>query len=187
MATSKFGFVENTNSGTHKLLPRKNDIVRVDRIILGPTLANGEPDPAFEIAGKWAGIGAIVYSPIYGSTTSIVGATGPLIAMPINSTFRHYPVVGELVRILTGPSTDLNESPTSKFPYYTSPYNLWNTVHHNAFPNPLNYSTQTEGISNSYKDITQGAKFTNDEQSTAAKLGQTFTEKSDIKIGRAHV
>ena len=89
MATSKFGFVENTNSGTPKLLPRKNDIVRVDRIILGPTLANGEPDPAFDIVGRWAGIGAIIYSPIYGSTTNVVGAKGPLIAMPIDSNYKH--------------------------------------------------------------------------------------------------
>ena len=64
MATSKFGFAETAGKNAGKLLPRKNDIVRVDRIILGPTLANGEPDPAFEIAGKWAGIGAIVYSQI---------------------------------------------------------------------------------------------------------------------------
>ena len=57
------------------------------------------------------------------------------LAFPLNSNFKNYPVLNELVLVTTAPSMKVDQSNilNTNF-YYSTIVNLWNSPHHNAFP-----------------------------------------------------
>ena len=57
------------------------------------------------------------------------------LAFPLNSNFKNYPVLNELVLVTTAPSMKVDQSNilNTNF-YYSTIVNLWNNPHHNAFP-----------------------------------------------------
>lgn len=57
------------------------------------------------------------------------------IAYPMNSNFKNYPLLNEIVIITTAPSIEKDESIINhrRF-FYNSIVNIWNNPHHNAFP-----------------------------------------------------
>jgi hypothetical protein len=155
-------------------------LVRVDKVILGPLDSNGQPDIDFNANGKWASIGSILYTPILNNPQTITGVNP--IARPYNSSLKQFPLIGEIVQLVPGPSPKLNDSITERDLYYLPPYNLWNNAHHNSFPNLLNYSKSTSTHAVSYTDTTNGiAKGTSPQNPSNFKLGSTFAEKSDIR------
>lgn len=57
------------------------------------------------------------------------------IAYPINSNFKNYPLLNEIVLVTNAPAIDHDDSSISHTRYYYSTIvNLWNSPHHNAFP-----------------------------------------------------
>lgn len=154
-------------------------LARVDKVILGPTDSNGQPDPDFENNGQWASIGAIRFTVLYRTQTE-ESQTGTF-ARPYHTNVKQYPLIGEIVQLIEGPSPRLNENALQKDLYYLPPYNIWNTVHHNAFPNLIDYSNFVSTQDTNYTAITQGATLSAVTSSTTYPLGNTFKEKSDIK------
>ena len=154
-------------------------LARVDKVILGPTDANGNPDPDFEANGRWASIGCIKYTVLYGGQP--VTSDSNAIARPYYPNIIQYPTWHEIVELVPGPSTDLNNDGTAKTLYYKSPINLWNSVHHNALPNPQVLSKQTVSPNNSYQDTAKGATYAAATSSQTIALGNTFGEKSYLK------
>lgn len=57
------------------------------------------------------------------------------LAFPLNPNFKNYPVLNELVLVTTAPSMKVDQSNilNTNF-YYSTIVNLWNSPHHNAFP-----------------------------------------------------
>ncbi len=125
---------------------------RVNDILLSPETKTKN---FFNDGGGWAGLGSIKFTPL----GTIVDNDNPsnLIAKPLFNNISKYPVLEEIVMILNAPSYGLNDDPQSKTFYYLTTVGLWNSVHHNAFPDIKTYS---------------GGDL---------NFGHTFTEKEDIR------
>jgi len=125
---------------------------RVNDILLSPQTKTKN---FFTDGGGWAGLGSIKFTPI----GTVVDNDNPsnLIAKPLFNNISKYPILEEIVMILNAPSYGLNDDPQAKTFYYLTTVGLWNSVHHNAFPDIKSYN---------------GGDL---------NFGHTFTEKEDIR------
>jgi hypothetical protein len=164
-------------------------IGRVKSIVLGPYVRSLKvsqspdgvtnstntlsPDPDFT---SWKDIGKIRFEILYSnlSESKLNNITEP--AYPMFSFVKQFPVLGEIVLIMSGPSTDLNDNFNAKALFYFPPYAMWNGVNHNAFPNLEEYSKYTEGYSSQpgFEGKTQSLNL-------RVPLGKTFIEFDNIK------
>lgn len=85
-------------------------------------------------------MGKILYSVVYRSKQISLGQNSARPAWPISSFVKQYPVIGELVLIVLGPTANLNDNASAMQAYYFSPYNVWNSPNNNAFPNLSEYA-----------------------------------------------
>jgi len=113
--------------------------VRVKSIILDDSTSEG-----------WAALGAIEYQDV---TTNKVNTSK---AYPLNSNSRCFPLINEIVYIISLPGSNMNKGNTKKKIYYINNIGIWNHPHHNAFPPNIN------------------------PPSTGINLGRTFKERSNI-------
>lgn len=117
-------------------------IGRVKSIILSPS------DEGY---GSAADIGKITFSPTYSPLNTSFGNFATKPAYPMWGFVKQFPVLNEIVLVLTGPSPGLNDSSQDQQSFYFPPYNLWNDSEQNAFPdlgeyaNFLNASAQRQG------------------------------------------
>jgi hypothetical protein len=125
---------------------------RVNDILLSPQTKTKN---FFSDGGGWAGLGSIKFTPL--GTKIDEDNPSNLIAKPLFNNISKYPVLEELVLVLNAPSYGLNDDPQAKTFYYLTTVGLWNSIHHNAFPD---ISTYKGGDLN---------------------FGQTFVEKGDIR------
>lgn len=141
--------------------------------------------PLFYDYGGWNGLGTIFFEPtnnLEGKVTTTKSTATPLI--PYN---KNYPLINEVVVLLNLPSKTINqisnEELVNKY-YYINPISIWNSNHHNAFPNLL-INKNTNTTKKSYQQIEAGSP--NQEQSTVDNIefnspliGGTFIERSNI-------
>jgi hypothetical protein len=142
--------------------------VRVKDIILD------DSHPEFKNYGEWNGVGTIFFDSIDFPFASISAA----VAKPLFSNQKFYPLVNELVSIvsLASPSTQGNTNIIT--PYYLPSINVWNSQHHNALPDPTqepnpnskqDYDQSTAGVTQDVRRV--------DDNSTEIDLGEGFNEK----------
>jgi len=167
---------EQGNNFLTTLAQSSNNIItiaRVTNIILDKSNIN-----VFTSNGEWNGLGIIQYESIDKRSQNLSG-----FARPIDSNFKKYPLINELVYIIVAPNTDLGNNPYSINAYYINTINLWNHPHHNGYPNNPNALPPEQN-----KDYTQtqagsvrriGGK-DNKDQSTEIYLGKTFKERANI-------
>lgn len=120
----------------------------------------------FNKVGGYSGIGTIFFE--------IVGdaASPSNIASPITPQSSYYPLVNELVILFSLPNTNIGAKINSRSYYYSSIIGLWNSPHHNAFPNPLNI--QPPNNLENYK------------QSEGGTSEETTNNSSDINLNSRH-
>lgn len=143
--------------------------VRVKSIILN------EDHPRFKDLGEWNSLGAIEFE--YVSNPS--GQSNVLsVAYPLYPNTKNYPLVNEVVFLITLPSTGIGLTWNATRSYYVNVVSLWNHPHHNAYPENPNVAPPSQ-----VKDYTQtgvGSVRRVTDQSTEIYLGQTFLERSNI-------
>lgn len=142
--------------------------VRVLSIILN------ENHPRFEKLGGWNALGIIEYEEVENPNKPV---TLP-IAFPLNSNTKNYPLINELVYIISLPDTEIGETNVSKKSYYIDVVNLWNHPHHNAYP--PNSNTPPPEQRKDYIETQAGSVRQVTDQSTEIFLGNTFIERSNI-------
>ena len=161
----------NNNFNTNTALNTANLItaVRVIYILLD------DSDPVkFELYGGWNGLGTIEYELV----TEKAATSPPPIAFPLNPNIKNYPLINEIVYLISLPDTDIGKTTSSLRSYYVDIVSLWNHPHHNAYPsiaNEPNPPQQKDYIGTqvgSAKIITDEAK--------QISLGKTFYEKPNI-------
>jgi hypothetical protein len=76
-------------------------------------------------------VGSIIYQDIL--TPVDKEATLPP-AFPLTNGVKQYPLVNEIVLIITGPTPDFQENKSEVLSYYSSVVNVWGSPHHNALP-----------------------------------------------------
>ena len=111
-------------------LNNKTQIARVTDIILNPD------HPRFLEFGGFPSIGTVFYEieDLQGSNT---GNT----ARPFYSNNSSYPLINELIFLISGPNSNIGGNLSSKSFYYINMFNIWNNPHHNAYPNPVTPNT----------------------------------------------
>ena len=87
--------------------------------------------PKFQDVGGYNGIGTIFFEEI-----NYIGK-GTNKAKSFYPQTSSYPLINELVLLLKLPSSNLGILPSQTSYYYLNMINLWNSPHHNAYPNPL--------------------------------------------------
>ena len=160
----------NNNFNTDTALNTANLItaVRVVSIILD------ESHPRFEELGGWNSLGTIEYELVINPTI-----TSPFpIAFPLNSNIKNYPLINEIVYLISLPDTEIGETTSSLKSYYIDIVSLWNHPHHNAYPaNPNNPPPEQR---KDYIETQAGSVRQITDQSTEINLGKTFIERPNI-------
>jgi len=85
----------------------------------------------YDAQGNKLPIGSIIYQDIL--TPVDKEATLPP-AFPLTNGVKQYPLVNEIVLIITGPTPDFQENNSQVLSYYSSVLNIWGSPHHNALP-----------------------------------------------------
>lgn len=161
----------NNNFNTDTALNTANLItaVRVTYILLD------DSDPVkFKNYGGWNGLGTIEYELVTEKATT----NPPPKAFPLNPNIKNYPIVNEIVYLISLPDTDIGKATSSLRSYYIDIVSLWNHPHHNAYPSKANEPTPP--LQKDYIETQIGsAKIVTDEAKKIF-LGNTFIEKPNI-------
>lgn len=148
-------------------------IGRVTSIVLGPNKGGTtELDQDYRTAADLGKIRYdILYSPLGKRKTKSVSNSGNRPAYPMSSFLKQYPVIGEIVLIMTGPSPGLNNDYNDQRLYYFPPYSLWNDSNHNGFPDLEEYADYVN------KYVNQPGYSGTATTGSNMPLGYTFDEK----------
>ncbi len=147
---------------------------RVNYIILD-NVTNTE---IFNENGSWQSIGTILFEEVDDASSS------PLTSLPARPLFPNikiYPLVNEIVYIISLPDSDQSTSVHSYRYYYFQPVNIFNNNHHNALPNISDSLNIPLSQDVSYEQSQLGLVSRVTSNPTEINLGDTFTEKNNIK------
>jgi len=147
--------------------------VRVKKIILDDSDLN-----LFNRFGQWNSIGTIFYEDV---TAPLLSADYILenSARPIFPNIKQYPLINEIVYLVSLPSLNTNLSSKANVNYYFPPLNIWNDQLHNAFPIDIDNSDLANiPTSKDYASSFQGKVKTPKNKISNIKLGSTFIENN---------
>jgi hypothetical protein len=153
-------------------------IGRVKSIVLGPENYDGSINTDYSGPSD---IGKITYEILYTNINLSFAEKVTQPAHPIFSFIKQFPLISEIVFIVPGPDSNLNDSSENQGYYYFPAYNTWNTVNHNAFPNLPEYS---QFIKDYYTLPTLEGSNNDKDAPPSLPLGYEFFENSKIKTLR---
>jgi hypothetical protein len=142
--------------------------VRVYSIVLD------EDHPRFKELGGWDALGTIEYIEVNNPQP---GPNLP-IARPLLSNIKNYPLINEIIYIISLPDTKIGKITSNKLHYYINTVALWNHPHHNAYPSNSNEKPSTQQKGYNQTELGNTSKITN--QTLEINLGNTFIERSNI-------
>lgn len=156
-------------SGTAKQLL----VARVKKVVLGPKITDSQLDSDYKSEKD---LGAITYELLYSGKDNVSGGTKNMkLAYPIYGFLRQYPLIGEIVLLVSGPSANLNDSSQNQDLYYFPPFSLFNSIHVNAFPNMKEYSDYIR------RQLSASKNTVADFSALSLPMGATFVEQTDVK------
>jgi hypothetical protein len=157
-------------------------LVRVTHVVQGPfLLGTNIPDKYYKDPTNLGEITFQILNTVQDSTLQSDGNAKT--AKPIFAGFKQYPLEGELVYVVPGPSSALNENKGIRDLFYFPPYNLWSNSHHNAIPDLGDYSAYVNEQKRTYQE-SQTTRQSNNLSATGSEnfpLGPNFPEKFNIK------
>ena len=131
----------------------------------------------YERVGQWNGIGAIFYEIVNKSGTKSVLN----FALPYDSQLKTYPLINEIVLLISLPNQSMGLVSSNESYFYMSPLGIWNHPHHNAYPNVLDGlkdQSQQKYILNRSDQVTDDS--TEIDLNSSNTSQNTFVEKVDI-------
>jgi hypothetical protein len=182
----------STSNGTNNLNRVNSDILKnlittnssLFKIVRVLDIVLDENHPKFFDVGEWNGIGTIYFEDV--STTEKI----PTFAYPLNPQIKYYPLINEIVLLVSIPSKFIS---TTKFVkpdyYYFSSTGIWNHPHHNAYPDITSYEALTKNQKDDYVNAEGNYVRRIEDNSTEINLNytnypnpsqDTFQEKSNI-------
>lgn len=167
-------FGSTPDGGAGKVNGQYYVIGRVTSIVLGEFLDDGvtkNPDWSNE-----SDLGKINFEILYTGLNTVRTKKVSKSAWPIFSFVKQYPLINEIVYIVSGPSDGLNDNFKNQKLFYYPPFSIWNAVNHNAFPNMEQYA---EFLKYTY----QKPDYQGNAESDPPKLplGVYFEEKDGVK------
>ena len=176
-STSGVGSSKQNNNLENKISNAQGKVVaaRVIDIVLD------ENHKYYELVGQWNGIGAIFYEIVNKSGTK----SYPNFALPYDAQLKTYPLINEIVLLISLPNQSMGLVSSNESYFYMSPLGIWNHPHHDAYPNVLDgindqeqtrdYPTTTSG---SVRRVTDGS--TEIDLNSSNPSQNTFVEKVNI-------
>ena len=146
---------------------------RVKKVILN---SESYPD-LFEEIGGYSGIGGIFFSQLQASTVNVEQDN---FALPLFPNIKQPPTINEVVYIIPLPNPFSQLKPSKITYYYFRSINIWNSINHNAIPDPI-YSDLEGDSKRSYQQAEAGAKKQTPSQSPDIFLGDYFNGTKIIK------
>ena len=149
-------------------------IGRVTSIVLGEYLDDNKTKNT-----DWTNdgdLGKIDFEILYTGLNMVKANKVSKSAWPIFSFVRQYPLINEIVYIVSGPSDELNDNYKNQKLFYFPPFGVWNAVNHNAFPNMDQYS---EFLKYQYQQ--PGYQGSADVSQTKLPLGIAFQENDKVR------
>jgi hypothetical protein len=177
----KFGLSPSSTSDNRRLDRSTSDAkgkvvaARVLDIVLD------ENHKYYELVGEWNGIGAIFYEIVNKSGTK----SYPNFALPYDSQLKTYPLINEIVLLISLPNQSMGLVSSNESYFYMSPLGIWNHPHHDAYPNVLD-GLNDEEQQRDYQATSQGSVRQVTDGSTEIDLNSsnpsqnTFVEKLNI-------
>ena len=149
-----------------------NSLIVTGRVV---SIVLDETHPRFKELGGWNGLGTIEYDI---STAPTPPGQLYSTAKPLDISYKTFPLINEVVYILSLPNTNIGEFATSKTNYYINTISIWNHPHHNAFPQNSNILPPSQ--QKDYQQTQAGSVRRITDQSTEIFLGRTFKERANI-------
>jgi len=176
-STSGTDFSKKNSNFENKILNTQGRVVaaRVIDIVLD------ENHKYYELVGQWNGIGAIFYEIVNKSGTK----SYPNFALPYDSQLKTYPLVNEIVLLISLPNQSMGFVSSNESYFYMSPLGIWNHPHHDAYPNLLD-GTNDQEQTRDYQSTSSGSVRRVTDGSTEIDLNSsnpsqnTFVEKVNI-------
>ena len=153
-------------------LSNKTQIARVTDIILNPE------HPRFLEFGGFPSIGTVFYEieDLQGSNT---GNT----ARPFYPNNSSYPLINELIFLISGPNNTIGGNLSSKSFYYINMFSIWNSPHHNAYPNPVTPNSP-EGKYDDYFKTPEGSTVRKTDSGSLEDEGNSTSLNSPFNISQ---
>jgi hypothetical protein len=149
---------------------------RVREIILDDKTNEKE----FKDNGEWASIGTIFFTLLQAPNTD----TDPFTSAKAKPLFPHqknYPLLNEVVYIISLPTPKIGKNVDSKSFYYFQSINIWGSNHHNAIPDPILQNSLPPSQKQDYEQTSGGAVRRVTDGGTEIDLGTTFKERLNVK------
>ena len=178
----KSGISANTgnNFNSSNTTPNENPIeerIKVGRVI---DIILNENYPDFNEYGGSSSIGTIKFKP------QNFNASGISFAKPFFPNISSLPLVNELVLIFKLTGNNINKAGSNEVFYYINSINLWNTPHHNAFPNVATLSN-SGGNQQSYTQVEEGNPGINSSELKGINLNSPINESQRTFIERDNI
>ena len=135
---------------------------------------------AFKAFGEWSSIGCIFFDKLNQPNTNPAFSTDNF-ARPLFPNQSMVPLENEVVYIMSLPNSNVQENVNETAFYYFQPINIWNSVHHNAIPDPINGDSLPPSQQQDYEQTSGGAVRRVTDGGTEIELGETFQEKLSIR------
>ena len=105
-----------------------------DKMIVGRVtdIILNNKHPNFTSQGGWSSIGTIFFE-----ENDLQGSKNNTPAKPFFPQTSAYPLVNELVLLFSLPNKNIGANTSSETYYYINVISIWNSPHHNAYPNPI--------------------------------------------------
>ncbi len=104
------------------------------------------------------------------------------VAAPMLTNISKYPVINEIVAIVSGPSLEMNKgNPTAQKYYYLAVTSLWNNTQHNGFPDLKFLESQRKNNQANQSTVSKGIPADPFESPEELAFGYTFEENDKIR------
>jgi hypothetical protein len=135
---------------------------------------------AFKKFGEWSSIGSIFFDKINQPNPDPQFTTDNY-AQALFPNQSVIPLENEIVYIMALPNSDVQSNVNDVSYYYFQPINIWNSVHHNAIPDPINGQVLPPSQQQDYEETSTGAVRRVTDGGTDIDLGDTFVERLSIR------
>jgi len=134
----------------------------------------------FKEFGEWSSIGCIFFDKLNQPNPNTQFTTDSF-ARPLFPNQSIVPLENEIVYIMALPNSDVQGNVNEVSYYYFQPINIWNSVHHNAIPDPILGNLLPPSQQQDYEQTSTGAVRRVTDGGTEIDLGDTFSEKLSIR------
>ena len=119
------GIVQSQNTGgSQEVSPVFGRVIKI---------ALDESTEILDAQGNSLPIGTILYRDI---TAEKETTATEYPALPLHGNIQQFPLLNEVVMLIQGPTSDIQNNVSTKDIYYSTIVNLWGSPHHNALPEP---------------------------------------------------